>query len=50
MIEKLTQLRAKWAAERKQDIDIGIGINTGDMVVGNIGAPGKKLEIGRAHV
>jgi hypothetical protein len=27
----LTQLQAKWAAEGKQAIDIGIGINTGDM-------------------
>ncbi len=44
MIDKLTQLQAKWAAERKQVIDIGIGINTGDMVVGNIGAPGKKMD------
>jgi len=44
MIDKLTQLQAKWAAEGKQVIDIGIGINTGDMVVGNIGAPGKKMD------
>ena len=44
MIDKLTQLQAKWAAARKQVIEIGIGINTGDMVVGNIGAPGKKMD------
>ena len=44
MIDKLKQLQAKWAAEGKHVIDIGIGINTGDMVVGNIGAPGKKMD------
>ncbi len=44
MIVRLKQLQAKWAAEGKHVIDIGIGINTGDMVVGNIGAPGKKMD------
>jgi adenylate cyclase len=44
MIEKLKELQGKWAAEGKYVIDIGIGINTGDMVVGNMGAPGKKMD------
>ena len=44
MITKLQELQSKWAAEGKHVIDIGIGINTGDMVVGNIGAPGKKMD------
>jgi adenylate cyclase len=44
MIEKLKELQAKWAAEGKYVIDIGIGINTGDMVVGNMGAEGKKMD------
>ncbi len=44
MIAKLKELQAKWAAEGKYVIDIGIGINTGDMVVGNMGAEGKKME------
>jgi adenylate cyclase len=44
MIEKLKELQSKWAAEGKYVIDIGIGINTGDMVVGNMGAPGKKMD------
>jgi adenylate cyclase len=44
MIEKLKQLQAKWASEGKYAIDIGIGINTGDMVVGNMGAEGKKMD------
>jgi len=44
MIGRLKELQVKWAAEGKHVIDIGIGINTGDMVVGNIGAPGKKMD------
>jgi adenylate cyclase len=44
MIAKLKQLQAKWTAEGKYAIDIGIGINTGDMVVGNMGAEGKKMD------
>jgi len=44
MIEKLKELQSKWAAEGKYVIDIGIGINTGEMVVGNMGAPGKKMD------
>ncbi len=44
MIDKLKELQAKWAAEGKYVIDIGIGINTGDMVVGNMGAEGKKMD------
>jgi adenylate cyclase len=44
MIGKLKELQAKWTAEGKYVIDIGIGINTGDMVVGNMGAEGKKMD------
>jgi len=44
MIAKLKQLQAKWASEGRYVIDIGIGINTGDMVVGNMGAEGKKMD------
>ena len=44
MIAKLKELQAKWTAEGKYVIDIGIGINTGDMVVGNMGAEGKKMD------
>jgi adenylate cyclase len=44
MIEKLKKLQAKWASEGKYVIDIGIGINTGDVVVGNMGAEGKKMD------
>ena len=44
MIEKLKELQKKWASEGRHVIDIGIGINTGDMVVGNMGAEGKKMD------
>jgi adenylate cyclase len=38
MIEETARLRDRWSAEGKAAIRIGIGINTGDAVVGNIGA------------
>jgi adenylate cyclase len=44
MITKLKELQKKWVSEGKYAIDIGIGINTGDMVVGNMGAEGKKMD------
>jgi adenylate cyclase len=44
MIGKLEELQKRWSAEGKHVIDIGIGINTGMMVVGNIGAEGKKMD------
>ena len=44
MGEKLGELQKKWAAEGKPVLDTGIGINTGEMVVGNMGAEGKKMD------
>lgn len=38
MLEKLAVLQAKWKSEGLPDLDIGIGLNTGDMVVGNMGS------------
>ncbi|HAW50053.1 TPA: hypothetical protein DCX16_03785 [bacterium] len=38
MIRELDRLREEWKARGKEEIDIGIGINTGEMVVGNIGS------------
>jgi adenylate cyclase len=38
MIHETARLRERWTAEGKAAIRIGIGINTGDAVVGNIGA------------
>lgn len=42
MREELARLQKKWAAEGKTGIDIGIGINTGDAVVGNIGSEARR--------
>ena len=38
MITKLNELRSHWAAVGLPMIDIGIGLNTGDMSVGNMGS------------
>src|SRR6185436_5737444 len=38
MAEELARLNGRWAAEGMPALDIGIGINTGDMVAGNLGS------------
>ncbi|MFC1621333.1 CHASE2 domain-containing protein [Candidatus Omnitrophota bacterium] len=38
MLKRLKELQEKWEKEGKQSLDIGIGINTGPMLVGNIGS------------
>jgi adenylate cyclase len=38
MSAKMKELQAKWRAEGKREVNIGIGINTGEVVVGNIGS------------
>ncbi len=38
MLEKLDELKAKWRAEGKPEIDIGIGLNSGLMRVGFMGS------------
>lgn len=44
MIEGLEALRLKWTAEGREPLSIGIGLNTGEVLVGNIGAEGKKMD------
>ncbi|MBF0560114.1 MAG: adenylate/guanylate cyclase domain-containing protein [Nitrospirae bacterium] len=44
MISVLQQLRQKWLSEGKPVLDCGIGLNTGEVIVGNIGAEGKKMD------
>ena len=44
MMEVLHELRAKWRTEGKPDIDIGIGINSGHVVAGNMGHPEYKMD------
>ncbi len=36
--KKIAELAAKWKAEGKREFTVGMGINTGDVVMGNLGA------------
>jgi adenylate cyclase len=38
MVSELGKLNRKWLAEGKVQLDIGIGINSGEMIAGNIGS------------
>ena len=38
MLDRLTKMQQKWEAEGTPRLDIGIGLNTGLMVVGNMGS------------
>ncbi len=38
MLQRLTKMQQKWETEGAPRLDIGIGINTGPMVVGNMGS------------
>jgi adenylate cyclase len=42
MLKALKALQGKWLAEGRPRIDIGIGINTGPMVVGHMGSSNRK--------
>jgi adenylate cyclase len=44
MSEAMGELRQRWEKEGKPMLDAGIGINTGFVLVGNIGAEGKKMD------
>lgn len=38
MITTLQQMNREWAAAGRPQLDIGIGVNTGDMIAGNVGS------------
>ncbi|MBN1587712.1 MAG: adenylate/guanylate cyclase domain-containing protein [Candidatus Omnitrophica bacterium] len=38
MVERLKELQIQWSAAGRHVLDMGIGINTGEMIVGNMGS------------
>ncbi len=38
MVQALGELNRRWAQEGRPQLDIGVGINSGDMIAGNIGS------------
>jgi len=44
MKQRLTELQEKWQSEGRTPLYAGFGLNTGDVLVGNIGAEGKKMD------
>lgn len=44
MVERMGELQSKWKAEGREELQFGIGLNTGDVIVGNIGVEDKKMD------
>ena len=44
MKKRLGELRERWVKEGRVPLEAGFGINTGEVLVGNIGAEGKKMD------
>jgi len=44
MRRRIRKLHDLWKSQGKDILDMGIGINSGEMLVGNIGAEGKKMD------
>jgi adenylate cyclase len=44
MVGRLKELQVKWESEGRAPLRAGFGINTGEVIVGNIGAEGKKMD------
>jgi adenylate cyclase len=44
MMQRMGPLQEKWRREGDEPLSWGIGINTGEVIIGNIGAEGKKME------
>jgi adenylate cyclase len=44
MCDRLDRLNVAWAAAGRPTFEIGVGVNTGTVLVGNVGAEGKKTD------
>lgn len=44
MMGRLADLNQKWVLQGLEPLKIGIGVNTGEVIAGNIGAEGEKME------
>ena len=44
MMDKIVEMKTDWIRRGLEPLDIGIGLNSGDVVVGNIGCAGKKMD------
>jgi len=44
MMDKITEMKTDWISRGLEPLDIGVGLNSGDVVVGNIGCEGKKMD------
>ena len=44
MTHRLQELQTKWEADGRVPLYAGFGLNTGEVIVGNIGAEGKKMD------
>ncbi len=44
MSDRLNELQEMWRSRGGEVLDCGIGINTGEVLIGNIGAQGKKMD------
>ncbi|MDQ6998090.1 MAG: adenylate/guanylate cyclase domain-containing protein [Mariprofundus sp.] len=44
MMDKITEMKKDWVSRGLEPMDIGVGLNSGNVVVGNIGCEGKKMD------
>jgi adenylate cyclase len=44
MSERLNEMQAEWHRKGVEGLDCGISINTGEVLIGNIGSPGRKMD------
>ncbi len=44
MMDKITEMKEDWVRRGLEPLDIGVGLNSGNVVVGNIGCEGKKMD------